>query len=99
MLALGPVPSRRTDQTFHPDQTKGRTGDTSFVVPRPFTIHAEKCPNRRGVSAILEHFEGKVRVSRAARAAAAGEFRGLYVVSDAIDPWIDEPKAKRCDRR
>ena len=34
--------------TITPDQTKGRTGDTSFVVPRPFTIHAEKVPNRRG---------------------------------------------------
>ena len=49
VLALGPVPTRGADQTFQPDQTKGRTGDTSFVVPRPFTIHAEKCPNRRGV--------------------------------------------------
>ena len=58
MLALGPVPVRGEDQTFKPDQTKGRTGDTSFVVPRPFTIHAEKCPNRRGVEAILEHFQG-----------------------------------------
>src|SRR5262249_378166 len=44
VLALGPVPVRGEDQTFRPDQTKGRTGDTSFVVPRPFTIHAEKCP-------------------------------------------------------
>ena len=48
VLALGPVPSKGNDQTFQPDQTKGRTGDTSFVVPRPFTIHAEKCPNRAG---------------------------------------------------
>ena len=60
VLALGPVPVRGEDQTFTPDQTKGRTGDTSFVVPRPFTIHAEKCPNRRGVEAILEHFQGEV---------------------------------------
>ena len=52
--------SRGEDQTFTPDQTKGRTGDTSFVVPRPFTIHAEKCPNRRGVEAVLEHFQGEV---------------------------------------
>jgi NADH-quinone oxidoreductase subunit G len=52
VLALGPVPGWGEDQTFSPDQTEGRTGDTSFVVPRPFTIHAEKCPNRRGVEAI-----------------------------------------------
>ena len=91
VLALGPVPSTGTDQTFQPDQTKGRTGDTSFVVARAFTIHAEKCPNRRGVSAVLEHFEGKVTgYDDLVRRAASGEFQGLYVVSDAIDPWIDE---------
>jgi NADH-quinone oxidoreductase subunit G len=90
VLALGPVPAHGTDQTFQPDQTKGRTGDTSFVVPRPFTIHAEKCPNRRGVAAVLEHFEGKViAFDELAKRVGAGELSGLYVVSDAIEPWID----------
>ncbi len=94
VLAMGPIPSSGTDQTFEPDQTKGRTGDTSFVVPRPFTIHAEKCPNRRGVSAVLEHFEGKVTGhEELARRVAAGEFQGLYVVSDAIDSWIGEAES------
>ena len=94
VLALGPVPTRGTDQTFQPDQTKGRTGDTSFVVPRPFTIHAEKCPNRQGVAAVLEHFEGKVvPYEELTRRVGAGEFRGLYVASDAIDPWIDEAES------
>ena len=92
---MGPIPSRGTDQTFRPDQTKGRTGDTSFVVPRPFTIHAEKCPNRRGVEAVLDHFEGKVvHYEELTRRAAAGEFQGLYAASDAIDPWIDEAQAE-----
>jgi len=90
VLAMGPVPVRGTDQTFEPDQSKGRTGDTSFVVPRPFTIRAEKCPNRRGVAAILDHFEGKViAYSELTRKVGAGEFQGLYVASDAIDPWIE----------
>ncbi len=91
LLAMGPIPTRGVDQTFRPDQSQGRTGDTSFVVPRPFTIHAEKCPNRRGVEAILDHFEGRViHYEELVRRAAAGEFQGLYAVSDAIDPWIDE---------
>jgi NADH-quinone oxidoreductase subunit G len=95
VLAMGPVPTRGTNQTFQPDQTKGRTGDTSFVVPRAFTIHAEKCPNRQGVAAVLEHFEGKViAYEDLTKRVAAGEFRGLYVVSDAIDPWIDEAGSK-----
>ncbi|QEH33747.1 NADH-quinone oxidoreductase chain 3 [Aquisphaera giovannonii] len=95
VLALGPVPTRGEDVTFKPDQTKGRTGDTSFVVPRPFTIHAEKCPNRKGVEAVLEHFQGSViPFEDLSSRVAGGEFAALYVVSDSIDAWIDEPAAK-----
>ena len=95
VLALGPIPTRGTDQTFQPDQTKGRTGDTSFVVPRAFTIHAEKCPNRRGVEAILDHFEGKViAYEELTRRASAGEFQGIYAVSGSIEPWIDETQSQ-----
>ena len=94
VLAMGPIPVQGNDQTFRPDQTKGRTGDTSFVVPRPFTIHAEKCPNRKGVEAVLDHFEGHViHFDELARRASAGEFQGLYAASDAIDPWIDETQS------
>ncbi len=95
VLAMGPVPVVGEDRTFKPDQTKGRTGDTSFVVPRPFTIHAEKCPNRRGVAAVLEHFEGSVLDFDAARKRAeSGEFAALYVASDAIDPWISDAQSE-----
>jgi NADH-quinone oxidoreductase subunit G len=91
VLALGPVPSRGKDVTIKPDQAKGRTGDTSFIVARPFTIHAEKCPDRVGVEAILNHYQGAIiGFDELSRRVAAGEFQGLYVVSDSIDPWIDE---------
>ncbi|MFM7591113.1 MAG: NADH:ubiquinone oxidoreductase, partial [Isosphaeraceae bacterium] len=59
-LVLGPVPVVGADQTFSPDKSVGRSGDTSFLTPRPFTISAEKAPNRRGVELILEHFENQV---------------------------------------
>ena len=39
-LYLGPVPSEGEDETF----------------PGGFTIRAEKCPNRRGVTEVLAHF-------------------------------------------
>ncbi len=95
VLALGPVPSWGEDQTFAPDPQKGRTGDTSFVVVRPFTIHAEKCPNRKGVEAILQHFQGEViDFDTIQSRIAAKEFRGLYVASDAIDPAYDAEQSK-----
>jgi NADH-quinone oxidoreductase subunit G len=91
VLALGPVPTRGEDATFTPDPRKGRTGDTSFVVCRPFTIHAEKCPNVAGVVAILEHFQGEViDYETISQRAAHGEFRGIYVTSGAIDPAFSE---------
>jgi NADH-quinone oxidoreductase subunit G len=45
VLALGPVPIVGEDESF----------------PGKFTIHAEKCPNRKGVEEILAHFcEGQI---------------------------------------
>ena len=90
-LAMGPVPVVGADLTVKPDQTRGRSGDTSFIVPRPFTVHAEKCPNRRGVEAILEHFQGEVIDYEAIIGEInKGAFQSLYIASDAIDrSWID----------
>lgn len=91
VLALGPVPHEGEDQTFTPDPRQGRNGDTSFIVCRPFTIHGEKCPNRRGVELVLKHFQGEViPYDKLADRAGKGEFRGLYVTSDAIDPAYGE---------
>ena len=95
VLALGPVPTSGEDRTFTPDQHKGRSGDTSFVVPRPFTIHAEKCPNRRGVEAILAHFQGEVIPFEAIQSRiVGGEFAACYFTSDAIDAWGTEEEAR-----
>ena len=97
VLALGPVPVRGEDQTFTPNMTDGRAGDTSFLEPRPFTIHAEKCPNSRGVRAILEHFQGEVVDYDALLGRVeAGEFAALYVAaSGTIEDWIDAETAER----
>lgn len=91
VLALGPVPVRGADETILPDKTKGRTGDTSFVVCRPFTISAEKCPNRRGVEIVLEHYQGEVIGCDAiVERIGAGEFDAAFVYSGSIDPAFDE---------
>ena len=95
VLAIGPVPSRGEDHTILPDQHKGRTGDTSFVIPRPFTIHAEKCPNRKGVEAVLHHVQGEVISFEAISSRIqGGEFAGLYFTLDALDAWDWEDEAK-----
>jgi len=96
VLALGPIPFRGEDITFTPDLVTGRGGgNTSFLDPRPFTIHAEKCPNRRGVEAILAHFQGEVIdfVSLLERT-ARGAYQGLYVTLGELAPWIDEAGAR-----
>ncbi|RUL88374.1 molybdopterin-dependent oxidoreductase [Tautonia sociabilis] len=87
VLALGPVPVVGEDQTFAPDQRQGRTGDTSFVVPRPFTIRAEKCPNRNGVERILKHFQGEViPIDRLRERAASTPFDALYITGGGHEP-------------
>src|SRR5205085_2219831 len=53
-LALGPVPVIGEDDTY-PKDRRGKPAQ-----PVKFTIHAEKCPNRKGVEAVLRHFQGDV---------------------------------------
>jgi NADH-quinone oxidoreductase subunit G len=53
-LALGPVPVVGEDDTY-PKDVHGKP-----VQPVKFTIRAEKCPNRRGVEAVLKHLQGSV---------------------------------------
>lgn len=99
VLALGPIPVVGRDQTFTPDLHAGRGGDVSFVRPVPFTIHAEKCPNRRGVEAILKHFQGEVvSFNDFEKRAEAGEFQAAFVSADSNAPAFDEATAARLRR-
>ncbi len=96
VLAMGPVPTSGVDQTFTPDKITGRTGDVSFVAPRPFTIHAEKCPNRAGVALVLEHFQGEViEHEKIVERMGSGEFAAAFVISGSIDPAYDEASSAR----
>jgi NADH-quinone oxidoreductase subunit G len=53
-LALGPVPVVGEDDRY-PKDVKGNP-----VEPTKFVIRAEKCPNRKGVEAVLRHLQGTV---------------------------------------
>jgi len=80
LIARGPVPRTGKDETF-------KNG---------FTIRAEKCPNRRGVEKVVEHFAGKINtIEDVAAAAEAGEVDGLWVAAGYRDDWIDRTLAER----
>jgi NADH-quinone oxidoreductase subunit G len=74
LLALGPVPIVGEDDTY----PKNRRGEA--IQPVKFTIRAEKCPNRRGVSEVLRHFQGAILgFDEVVRSAREGRFKAVYV--------------------
>ncbi len=95
-LALGPVPIVGEDDTY-PKDRRGRP-----VQPVRFTIHAEKGPNRRGVEAILRHFQGEViGFQEVLQAAGEGRLQALYLTAGYPprgDGWISEAQATALDR-
>jgi NADH-quinone oxidoreductase subunit G len=79
-LVLGPVPAEGTDDHY-PKDVKGNP-----VANPKFTIRAEKCPNRKGVEAVLAHFEGAVTTFDAVKGEA---FAGVWFAGGYPDPkWV-----------
>ena len=82
----------------HPINAEAARGDTSFIVPRSFTIHAEKCPNRRGVEHILRHFQGEVIPFDQLRDQGKGQpFDALVITGGGHEPAF-EGEAMRAHR-
>lgn len=90
-LALGPVPVLGEDDTY-PKDRRGRP-----VQPVKFTIHAEKCPNRKGVEEVIRHFQGDVTgFGDILKAVAAGQLQALYLAAGyppRPGAWITEEQA------
>jgi NADH-quinone oxidoreductase subunit G len=75
-LALGPVPVVGEDDTY----PKDRRGNP--VQPVKFTIRAEKCPNRKGVEKILEHYQIKATpFDEVVRLAGEGKLQAVYIAA------------------
>jgi NADH-quinone oxidoreductase subunit G len=84
-LAMGPVPVEGEDDLY-PKGVDGRPLENT-----QFTIRAEKCPNRAGVAAILQHFEGKVvGYEELKPEIAGGRVEALYAVGGYRQPWLTE---------
>ncbi len=71
-LALGPVPVVGEDDKY-PKDVRGNP-----VEPTTFVIRAEKCPNRKGVEAVILHFQGSVAGFADVKDASAVWFAGGY---------------------
>ncbi len=79
-IVLGPVPVEGEDETF-------KNG---------FTIHAEKCPNRRGVEEIVRHFTGRVGTLDDLLAAIdPASVSAVWVSGGYKHDWIDDATAER----
>jgi NADH-quinone oxidoreductase subunit G len=91
-LALGPIPVVGEDDTY-PKDSRGRP-----LQPVKFTIRKEKCPNRRGVEAVLRHFQGEVAgFEEMLRLAGEGRLQALYLAAGyppRPDTWITETQAE-----
>jgi NADH-quinone oxidoreductase subunit G len=84
-LAMGPVPVEGEDDRY-PKGVDGHPLEKTL-----FTIRAEKCPNRAGIAAILQHFEGKVvSFDEIKSELAAGRVDALYAVGGYRLPWLTE---------
>jgi NADH-quinone oxidoreductase subunit G len=87
-LVLGPVPATGDDEHF----------------PGGFRISAEKCPNRRGVEAIIAHFTGRVTTfdeflaeldgTSVDTSADTGEICGVWFSGGYKTDWIDKASAR-----
>ena len=70
-------------------------GGVDQAFPKGYIIKAEKCPNRRGVERVIEHFGGKTMgYDQFIDAAAGGGFAAAYVVGGYPKEWIAPDRAR-----
>jgi NADH-quinone oxidoreductase subunit G len=87
-LALGPVRVEGQDDHY-PKDVRGNAQEKI-----KFTIRAEKCPNRRGVELILQHFQGSIiNIGDILGDAAEGRIDTLYFIGGDPRGGLDESKA------
>lgn len=92
-LAMGQVRVVGQDDLY-PKDVYGKP-----ALPTKFTIRAEKCPNRRGVEAVLKHFEGDVMsFSTVLDQIEKGEIETLFVLGGDPEGWISADDVGKLDR-
>ncbi len=92
-FALGSMHMVGEDDKY-PKDVHGRP-----MEPVRFTIRAEKCPNRRGVEAVLRHFAGSVvPMGDVLGRASAGDFAAIFLIGGDPEGWITEAQAAALER-
>jgi len=87
-LALGRVPVAGHDDHYP------KNGGASTASPK-FTIREEKCPNRRGIEAILTAFDGQVRSFDDAMADVnAGKVQAIVLTGGYPQEWLTAPEVE-----
>ena len=78
VLAVGPIPTAGKDEKF----------------PNGFTIRAEKCPNRKGVEAVVSRLGGGL-VNWGDFLGQAESFGGVWLAGGYPSPWNDAAVAEK----
>ncbi len=81
-FAIGPVDVVGQDDHY-PKDSHGQ-----HVPPAKFTIHAEKCPNRRGVEQVLAHYQQSIAFDAILDAARGGKLQAAYVLHPGPSDWL-----------
>ncbi len=91
-LALGRVPSVGEDDRY----PKDHQGNAPSPEKTKFTIRAEKCPNRRGVELVLNHFQGEIiPYDTVLQLFQRKKFLSAYVVGGYFDQPFDAELTKQ----
>lgn len=92
-LAIGPVRVVGEDDLY-PKDVHGQP-----ATPTKFTIRAEKCPNRRGVEAVIKQIQGSIiEFTDVLKQVTAGEIESLYVLGGDPEGWIGDADVGKLDR-
>jgi NADH-quinone oxidoreductase subunit G len=89
-LVLGPVPIVGKDDKY----PKGPHGAPPAGDKVRFTIHAEKCPNLRGVVPVIDHFEDDlIEWDDFTKDLKAGKYQAAYACGDYPEAWVTAEEA------
>jgi NADH-quinone oxidoreductase subunit G len=96
-LVVGSAPVEGEDLTF-PANREGAAGNGNGACVK-FTIHKEKCPNRRGVELIVEKAGGtRATMDEFIASAKHGAFTAVWIAGGSPKPWVDKTLSGAMDK-